>query len=87
MGKHCDILERLIRFALTNSKAVAAELKSDLPDPRTLDPVEKAAWIELCFWSEDAQLRATDYRWERWGTERLRHLLARLKMRSCDSQI
>jgi hypothetical protein len=84
MGKNCDVLLRLIRDALANSKADAGDLKSAIPDPRVLDAVEKAAWIELCFWSEDTPQRTTDYRWERWRTERLRHLLASLQMRFCD---
>jgi hypothetical protein len=87
MGEHRDILLRLIRAALANGKADATELESDLPDPRTLDPVEKAAWIELYFWSEDAHLRTSDLRWERWGTERLRHLLACLQMRFRDYRV
>ncbi|MFO6428740.1 hypothetical protein ACLBKT_01485 [Erythrobacter sp. W302b] len=87
MGEHRNSLERLIRLALANSQNWAAELESGLPDPRTLDAVEKAAWIELFFWSEDAHLRTSDRRWERWRTERLRHLLACLQMRFCDYRI
>jgi hypothetical protein len=84
MGEHRDSLERLIRLALASSQTCTADLEACLPDPRTLDAVEKAAWIELFFWSEDAHLRTSDRRWERWGTDRLRHLLACLQMRFCD---
>jgi hypothetical protein len=87
MGEHSDSLERLIRLALANSQTCAADLEACLPDPRTLDAVEKAAWIELFFWSEDAHLRTLDRRWERWGTDRLRHLLACLQMRFSDYRI
>lgn len=87
MGEYRDSLLRLIRLALASGKAGAADVGSALPDPRILDPVEKAAWIELYFWSENADLRASDQRWERWSTDRLRHLLASLQMRFCDYQI
>lgn len=87
MGMYRDSLLRLIRLALESGKVGAGDLGSALPDPRALDAVEKAAWIELHFWSENANLRALDRRWERWSTDRLRHLLASLQMRYCDYQI
>ena len=87
MGEHRESLSALIRHALANRKTDAGDLELAVPDPRVLDAVEKAAWIELFFWSEDAPLRTSDHRWERWGTERLRHLLANLQMGFCDYQI
>lgn len=82
-----EILLRLIRAALADKNSHIDELEYALPDPRILDPVEKAAWIELYFWNEDVHLRVSDCRWEHWGTERLRHLFASLQMQFCDCRI
>lgn len=84
MGAHRDTLLELIRHALASSKADIVDLLSAVPDPRALDRIEKAAWIELSFWGDNAALRASDQRMERWSTERLKHLLACLQMRFFD---
>ncbi len=86
MGEHRDILLRLIRLALADSKDHSVDLRSAVPDPRTLDAVEKAAWIELYFGGDDYPATISDERWEHWRVERLRHLLASLQMRFCDYQ-
>lgn len=87
MGEHRDILLRLIRLALANSKDDSVDLRLAVPDPRALDAVEKAAWIELCFGGDDYPTTTSDDRWERWRVERLRHLLASLQMRSFDHRL
>ncbi len=79
-----EILLRLIRLALANSKDDSVDLKLAIPDPRVLDPIEKAAWIELCVWEDNHPARALDNRWESWRVARLKHLLAGLQMRFCD---
>jgi len=87
MGEHRDILLRLIRLALANSKDDSVDLKLEVPDPRALDAVEKAAWIELCFGKDDDPTMTSDDRWVRWRVERLRHLHASLQMRFCDYRV
>jgi hypothetical protein len=63
MGQHHEILLRLIRLTLANGRADARDLELALSDPRRLDPVEKAAWIELYFWSEDAPVSRNGRSW------------------------
>lgn len=84
MGEERRTILRLIRLVLTEKIRGAGELKSALPDPRSLGPVEKAAWIELYFWGDDADVGISDYRWQSWSAERLRHLFSRLETRFTD---
>lgn len=87
MGEYRETLLGLIRLVLANHKVAAGELDSAVPDPSKLDSLEKAAWIALRFWNDDAQIRASDHRWARWGTDRLRHLIACLQTPYCHSPI
>lgn len=82
MGRERDFLINSIRLALAGHAIRGEELASTLPYPATLDRLEKAALIALDCWSEDAELRSSYSRWDRFGRQRLHDLSVSLAMLS-----
>lgn len=74
MGRERDFLLSSIRLALAGHAIPAEELATTLPYPAALDRLEKAALIALHSWSDDAELRASHHRLDRFGRQRLHDL-------------
>lgn len=55
-----------------------AELDTAVPDPLSLDKVEKLAWQQLSHWAEDADIREKDSRYAASKREWMRHYLDQL---------
>ena len=79
MGEASVFLSGQMALALDGSEVSLSELTSVLPDPSILSPAEKAAWIELRYWGDEAVLRSNSERLKDFSVNRLRHLLRSLK--------
>jgi hypothetical protein len=55
-----------------------AELDAAVPDPFTLDAVEKNAWEELSHWADDDDIRERDERYAAFKRDRMRDHVAAL---------
>ena len=74
MGREREFLLGRIRLALAGDDAGDEQLVTSLPNPSALDRLEKAAWIALDLWADDAELRASHCRWEHFERQRLQDL-------------
>lgn len=74
MGSERELLLGRIRLALTGDDASGDDIISVLPRPGELDRLEKAAWIALQSWRDDAELRASSSRLEGYAMQRLQEL-------------
>lgn len=77
MEREREVLLRRIRLALAGDD-VGDDLAASLPNPGTLDRLEKAAWIALHSWRDDAEIRSANSLWEHFGRQRLEDLSASL---------
>ena len=84
MGDASVFLSGQIVLALDGSDVSVSKLSSILPDPSKLSPTEKAAWIELHYWGNEAVLRSSSERFQEFSVSRLRHLLRSLTLLSID---
>jgi hypothetical protein len=84
MGPERDFLINIIRQALAGHAVRLEELASTIPHPAALDRLEKAALIALHSWNDDAELRASHRRWDRFGRQRLQDLSVSLTVVSGD---
>jgi hypothetical protein len=68
-----------VSLALDRDQVSLVDLSSVVPDPSALRPAEKAAWIELHYWEDDAAIRSSSRPFRDYSVRRLRHLLHSLK--------
>lgn len=78
MSEASGFLSNLILLALGGQEVSVSELVSHLPDPSKLSPAEKAAWIELHSWGDEAVLRSSSEPLKSYSVKRLRRLVRRL---------
>ena len=72
------LLANKIQLALHGSAVGSEELVTAVPDPSTLKPAEKAAWIQLQNWDREESLRSDCAALEHFSKQRMQTLLERL---------
>ena len=73
-----EILTDSCQSALTGAGFDRSKFMQLLPDPRLLNRKEKAAWIELRYWDDNAGLRKDHPAIEAFSQSRMQDLLGRL---------